>query len=65
MVMLLVRAAPGLRVPREDNPRAHITEDRPVSVPASPYYLRRLKAGELISVSPPAPAAPSPEPLYP
>ena len=63
MVMLLVRAAPGLRVPREDDPRAHITDGAPVSVPATPYYLRRLHNGELISA--PRPAAPSPDPLYP
>ena len=49
MVMLLVRAAPGLRVPREDAPRRYITDDQPVSVPATAYYLRRLHNGELVS----------------
>ena len=49
-VTLYVKAAPGLRVPREDAPRRYITEDQPVSVPASAYYLRRLHSGELVSV---------------
>ncbi len=43
-------AAPGLRVPREDAPpRRYITDDQPVSVPATAYYLRRLHSGELVS----------------
>ena len=41
-VELYVKAAPGLRVPREDAPRRYITDDQPVSVPATAYYLRRL-----------------------
>lgn len=65
MVMLRVQAAPGLRVPREDNPRAHITEDRPVSVPATPYYLRRLRGGELVGAPAPAAASPDADPLCP
>lgn len=48
-VTLYVKAAPGLRVPREDAPRRYIT-DQPVSVPATAYYLRRLHSGELVSV---------------
>ena len=50
MNQICVKAAPGLRVPREDNPRRYITE-RPVSVPATAYYLRRLKNGELVSAN--------------
>lgn len=34
-VELYVKAAPGLRVPREDAPRRYITDDQPVSVPAT------------------------------
>lgn len=49
-VKLYVKAAPGLRVPREDAPRRYITDDQPVSVPATAYYLRRLHNGELVSV---------------
>jgi len=48
-VELYVKAAPGLRVPREDAPRRYITDDQPVSVPATAYYLRRLHSGELVS----------------
>ena len=44
-VELYVKAAPGLRVPREDAPRRYITDDQPVSVPATAYYLRRLHSG--------------------
>lgn len=49
-VKLYVKAAPGLRVPREDAPRRYITDDQPESVPATAYYLRRLHNGELVSV---------------
>ena len=49
-VDLYVKAAPGLRVPREDAPRRYITDDQPESVPATAYYLRRLHNGELVSV---------------
>ena len=49
-VELYVKAAPGLRVPREDAPRRYITDDQPVSVPATAYSLRRLHSGELVSV---------------
>lgn len=52
MVELYVKAAPGLRVPREDAPRRYITDDQPVSVPATAYYLRRLHSGELVSAPP-------------
>ena len=50
MNQICVKAAPGLRVPREDNPRRYITE-RPVSVPATAYYLRRMKHGELVNAN--------------
>ena len=43
MNQICVKAAPGLRVPREDNPRRYIT--------ATAYYLRRLKNGELVSAN--------------
>lgn len=52
-----VIAAPGLRVPQEDNPRAHITESPSVDVPLTAYYVRRLAAGELIDV--PEPVVPA------
>lgn len=45
---MIVKAAPGLRVPKEDKPREYITEDAPVEVPESVYYLRRLDEGDLV-----------------
>ena len=47
-VELYVKAAPGLRVPREAAPRRYITDDQPVSVPATAYSLRRLPSGALV-----------------
>jgi hypothetical protein len=45
---MIVKAAPGLKVPREDKPREYITEASPVDVPESAYYLRRLADGDLV-----------------
>lgn len=45
---MIVKAAPGLQVPREDKPREYITEAKPVDVPESAYYLRRLDEGDLV-----------------
>lgn len=45
---MIVKAAPGLKVPREDKPREYITEAKPVDVPESAYYLRRLDEGDLV-----------------
>lgn len=44
-----VKAAEGLQVPREEDPRSYIGEE-PVDVAASAYYIRRLAAGELVEV---------------
>ena len=47
-----VRAAPGVKVPREGNHRSYIVEtDGIVSVPDSVFYLRRISDGDLIEVS--------------
>ncbi|WP_423197449.1 DUF2635 domain-containing protein [Cupriavidus sp. H19C3] len=43
-----VKAAPGLRVPKEDDPHRYITEDEAVEVPSSAYYLRIVAEGDLI-----------------
>ncbi|ERE11460.1 DUF2635 domain-containing protein [Pseudogulbenkiania ferrooxidans] len=43
-------AAPGLQVPKEDNPRAYITDAEAVDVPRSAYYLRVLGDGDLVEV---------------
>lgn len=45
---LTVVAAPGLKVPREENAREYITDKAAVTVPATAYYLRRKASGELI-----------------
>lgn len=44
----VVRAREGVRVPMEGAPRRYITADLPVTVPASPYYLRHLAEGDLV-----------------
>lgn len=55
MKTISVIAAEGLQVPREDNARKYITDASPATVPASPYYMRRLRTGELVE----KPAAPA------
>lgn len=55
---MLVKAAPGLKVPREDKPRVYIAEADPVEVPESAYYLRRLAEGDLVRAEA-APAKPA------
>ena len=53
---VLVRAAPinddGLsgmaRVPKENTVRRYITEDCPVLVDLTPYYLRKIALGDLV-----------------
>jgi len=55
MDTITVKAAEGLRVPREDNHRTYITETEAVTVPASTYYLRRIAEGDLVQVQSPEP----------
>jgi hypothetical protein len=57
---MLVRAAPGLKVPKEEQPRDYIEGDTPVTVPESAYYLRRLADGSLLLVIEVAPTEPLP-----
>lgn len=45
-----VKAAAGLRVPYENQPRRYI-EQEPVDVPDTIYYRRLLAAGDLVDVS--------------
>lgn len=69
MTIITVKAAPGMRVPYEDNARKYITEDKAVSVQESTYYLRRLADRDLVPCeaepaadkTAPAPAKTSPE----
>ena len=46
-----VKAAPGLKVPRESQPHRFIDDATEAEVPASPYYLRCLMYGDLVRVS--------------
>lgn len=45
-----VKAAPGLQVPHEFDPRTYIGETDAEEVPETPYYIRRLASGELLDV---------------
>ena len=45
---IMVKAAPGVRVPMEGSPRKYITEDAAVAVTRTAYYIRRLKDGDLV-----------------
>ncbi|GHD63860.1 hypothetical protein [Jeongeupia chitinilytica] len=45
-----VKAAPGIKVPKEDKPREYITETDAVTVSDSAYYLRSVTDGDLIVV---------------
>lgn len=51
-------AAPGLKVPREDDSRTYITDSEPVEIEMTAYYVRRMAAGELLEAEP-ASAAPA------
>lgn len=68
MTIITVKAAPGMRVPSEDNARKYITEDKPVSVLETTYYLRRLADKDLVrceaesAADTPAPTDASPAP---
>jgi len=46
-----VKAAPGLKVPREDNPRKYITDSEPVEIEMTGYYIRRMADGDLVEVA--------------
>lgn len=60
-----VKAAPGVQVPKEGQPRDYITDADPVEVSASAYYLRRITDGDLLEIAAPVvttPAAPAAKP---
>lgn len=46
-----VQAAPGLKVPREDDPRKYITDAEPVDIEMTGYYIRRMAEGDLVEVA--------------
>lgn len=63
---MMVIARPGLKVPLEDDARRYITDREPVDVAdGSAYYLRRLREGDLVPASAPAPSGTAPEPAVP
>ena len=43
-----VKAAPGVKVPREDKPTTYIDDTTPVTIAPSTYYRRRITDGDLI-----------------
>jgi acyl-CoA synthetase (NDP forming) len=45
---MLVKAAPGVQVPKEGNPRDYITDADEAEVPETAYYMRRLMDGDLL-----------------
>lgn len=51
---MLVKAAPGLKVPQEEKPRDYITDAEALDVPESAYYMRRLAEGDLVAADAPA-----------
>lgn len=51
MSQMKVKAAPGVKVPREENARRYITSDTDVTVEDSAYYRRQMAAGDLILVT--------------
>lgn len=52
-----VQAAPGIKVPREDDPRKYVTDSEPVELEMTGYYIRRMSDGDLVEVPASAAAA--------
>ncbi|RNM18571.1 DUF2635 domain-containing protein [Dickeya undicola] len=50
MSQITVKAAAGVRVPREENARRYIIDDAEVQVERTAYYLRQIAAGDLLEV---------------
>ncbi len=48
MSTMRVKAAPGLKCPKEGNARKYITDSEAVEVPATAYYRRLVADGSLI-----------------
>ena len=55
-----VKAAPGHRVPTEEDPYKYIEETKAVDVPDTSYYRRRVAAQELLPVKKPRASAKQP-----
>jgi hypothetical protein len=54
---MLVKTAPGVKVPREDDPRKYITDDTSVDLEMTAYYIRRMADGDLVDAAKPAKSA--------
>ena len=50
MSQIYVKAAPGLKLPREENPRKYIDENDAVQVEGTHYYLKAVIDGDLIKL---------------
>jgi len=61
MDKIKVIAVQGMKVPYETNPNAAIPADKPVSVPNTRYYRRRLKEGGIKLYKPPRKPKPAPK----
>ena len=55
-----VQAAPGIKVPREDDTRKYITDSEPVEIDMTAYYIRRMSDGDLVEPGEPAAIAIAP-----
>lgn len=53
-----VKAAPGIKVPKEFHPTRYITDAEPVEVIDSAYYQRRITDGDLVITTKAAPVPP-------
>lgn len=56
-----VKAAPGHRVPMEEDPYKYIEGTKAVDVPDTSYYRRRLAADELLTAESSGASAKQPE----
>ncbi|HOX22378.1 MAG TPA: hypothetical protein PLL10_02860 [Elusimicrobiales bacterium] len=48
---MLVKAKHGGKVPMEEHPRRHITDEKAVDVPETSYYKRLVLEGSLVPVT--------------
>jgi hypothetical protein len=51
MKPIYVKAAPGMKMPREGNPRSYIIDSEPVPVEGSHYYRKAIADGDLIELT--------------
>jgi hypothetical protein len=51
MKLIYVKAAAGMKMPREGNPRSYITDSEPVQVEGSHYYRKAIADGDLVELT--------------